>query len=106
MGDLISRASLRNAMKREKITLANGLQYIRAEAVMAKIDMSPGVDAVAVVRCRECAYRGSDLCPMCYEEYYCDEDDGGDWVTRDVTVDDGFCHKGAKLDGGAADGSD
>lgn len=59
------------------------------------------VDAVPIVRCKECKYRGYDDCPMCHDEYYYDEDDGGDWVTRDMTVDDGFCHKGAKMDGGA-----
>lgn len=65
------------------------------------IDDAPTVDAVEVVRCRDCMYRGFDYCPMCHDEYTYDEDDGGDYYTVDNTDDDGFCHMGAKLDGGA-----
>ena len=61
----------------------------------------PTIDAVPVVRCRECKHRGYDFCPMCHDEYTYDEDDGGDYFTVDNTTDDGFCHKGAKMDGGA-----
>lgn len=60
--------------------------------------IAPTIDAVEVVRCRECKHRGYDACPMCHDEYYYDEDDGGDWVTHDKTEDDGFCHMGAKMD--------
>ena len=63
----------------------------------------PTIDAVPVVRCVECIHRCTDCCPMCHEEYYYDEDDGGDWVTRDMTVDDGFCHMGEKMEGGSGD---
>jgi hypothetical protein len=57
------------------------------------------VDAVPIVRCKECKYRGDELrCPMCFDEW--DEDDPG-FLRIDNTVDDGFCHKGAKMDGGA-----
>ena len=59
-------------------------------------------DAVEVVRCRECIHRGDAYCPMCHEEYHFDEDDGTEYVTRDYTEDDGFCHCGAKMDGGAS----
>jgi hypothetical protein len=38
---------------------------------------------------------------MCHDEYYYDEDDGADFWTVDNTEDDGFCHCGAKMDGGA-----
>lgn len=62
----------------------------------------PTIDAVPVVRCRECWKRGNDLyCPMCHKEYFYDEDDGGDWELFDDTEDDGFCHRGKKKDGGA-----
>ena len=64
------------------------------------IEQAPVVDAVPVVRCKECKFRGFDSCPMCHDEYTYDEDDGGDYFTVDNTTDDGFCHKGAKLDGG------
>lgn len=66
------------------------------------IEQAPVVDAVEVVRCRECRKRGNDLyCPMCHKEYFYDEDDGGDWELFDDTEDDGFCHRGKKKDGGA-----
>ena len=67
---------------------------------------APTIDAVEVVRCRECIHRGYDACPMCHDEYYYDEDDGADFWTVDNTEDDGFCHMGAKMDGGVSDGSD
>ena len=70
------------------------------------IKNAPAVDAVEVVRCRECIHRGTDECTMIQEDYYYDDDDGSDYVMRDYTEDDGFCHKGAKMDGGASDGSD
>lgn len=80
----------------------NGVQVFNAaiDTARSKIRESKTIDAVEVVRCKDCKYRGYDDCPMCHDEYYYDEDDGGDWVTRDMTVDDGFCHKGAKMDGG------
>lgn len=65
------------------------------------IRSAPTIDAVEVVRCRECKHRGYDACPMCHDEYYYDEDDGADFWTVDNTDDNGFCHKGAKMDGGA-----
>lgn len=65
------------------------------------IEQAPVVDAVPVVRCKDCIYREAhDLCPMCVRVYQLD--DGG---YLDCTVDDGFCHMGAKMDGGAEDGN-
>jgi hypothetical protein len=77
-----------------------------AEAIADKrfvkaIMRAPTIDAVPVVRCRECIHRGTDNCPMIQEDYYYDEDDGSDYVMRDYTEDNGFCHKGARMDGGA-----
>ena len=66
------------------------------------IDDAPTIDAVEVVRCRECVFRGQhDLCPMNVRVYMLDEA-----AYLDCTEDDGFCHKGEKMDGGATDGSD
>lgn len=57
----------------------------------------PTIDAVPVVRCKECWKRGNEReCPMCHEEF-----DGCDYCTIDYTSDDGFCHMGKKMDGGA-----
>ena len=55
------------------------------------------IDAVPVVRCRECWRRGKpNYCPMCQLGVYgavppYDKD-------VDLTEDDGFCHLGAKMD--------
>lgn len=67
------------------------------------IEQAQAVDAVEVVRCRDCKHRGYDFCPMCHDEYTYDEDDGSDYFTVDNTTDDGFCHMGEKMDGGKKD---
>lgn len=54
--DLISRSKLRKSIQREEVVLVGDKTYIRLNAVMAKIDVAPGVDAVEVVRCRDCRY--------------------------------------------------
>ena len=65
------------------------------------IEQAPVVDAVPVVRCRDCKHRGTCDCPMLQEIEFYDEDDGWDYRDIDNAVDDGFCHNGAKMDGGA-----
>lgn len=60
---------------------------------------APCVDAVEVVRCKDCKHRGIvSECPMCYTEDSYDEDYGYDYWDVDKTVDDGFCHCGEKWD--------
>lgn len=59
------------------------------------------VDAVEVVRCKDCKYRGDYPCPMYYDEYTQWDDDGyieSEWIDHDKTVDNGFCHMGEKRD--------
>ena len=53
------------------------------------IDEQPTIDAVPVVRCRECRHRYTMNCSMYYECSQC----GGqlDWTT-----DDGFCDRGQR----------
>lgn len=63
------------------------------------IEKAPTIDAVEVVRCRECIHRDSSYCPMRHE-YYCDF---GDYAKKDYTEDDGYCDQGEKMDGGASD---
>lgn len=56
---------------------------------------TPTIDAVEVVRCKDCKHRGIVReCPMCYTEDSYDEDYGYDYWDVDKTVDDGFCHCG------------
>lgn len=65
--------------------------------VLARVKTMLDIDAVPVVRCRECVFRGQhDLCPMNVRVYMLDEA-----AYLDCTEDDGFCHKGEKMDGGA-----
>ena len=76
------------------------------DAVFAKEDCltevyaAPTVDAVPVVRCRECKHRSTEDCPMYfhssywhegYEEYVDDD--------TDHTEDDYFCPKGERKEG-------
>lgn len=62
------------------------------------IEQAPVVDAIEVVRCKDCIHRWDDVCPMRHDEEYFDEDLGSSYHTVDYTVDDGFCHKGEALE--------
>ena len=64
------------------------------------IDRQPTVDAVPVVRCRECKHRSTEDCPMYfhssywhegYEEYVDDD--------TDHTEDNYFCPEGERKEG-------
>ena len=60
-------------------------------AVLDSIDSQPTVDAVEVVRCKDCIRRyDTDECPMCYlsEGNYCD-----------YTNENGFCDRGERKEG-------
>lgn len=64
------------------------------ETALAVADVAPTIDAVEVVRCRECKYAR----PFVKEE----------WAACVMwcrgSLSDGFCHMGAKMDGGADNG--
>ena len=53
------------------------------------IDEAPTVDAVEVVRCKDCKHRGSNLCPMETVELY-------PWFG---TKNDAFCSYGERREG-------
>ena len=61
----------------------------------------PTVDAVEVVRCKDCKHRGEEIiCPMCFEEPIEWDDDGYseiDWILHDCTHNDGFCDRGERI---------
>ena len=67
------------------------------------IEEAPTVDAVEVVRCKDCKHRGDDVhCPMCFEEAIEWDDDGYtevDYVIHDHATDDGFCDRGERREG-------
>ena len=63
-------------------------------ALAVEIDQAPAIDAVEVVRCRECKHRKDTfVCPMCGESV---APEGEDWGVCDWAEDDGFCHKGER----------
>lgn len=97
MDDLISRKALLETpwVLPDRMTREQALECFRNI-----LGEAPTIDAVPVVRCRDCIHRGYDACPMCHDECGYDEDDGYDYWTVDNTTDDGFCHMGAKMDGG------
>ena len=104
MSDLISRSAVLKKMD-ELIDFAyrnedDDLHHTLV-TVCSYIDEIPTLDAVPVVRCKDCKWRFSSNCPMFHEELTYSEDDGYEWIDRDNTSDDGFCEQGARMDGEA-----
>lgn len=61
-----------------------------------RIDEQPTIDAVHVVRCRECVHNeDEDACP--FVRVNCRKN----WLEIIKPHPDGFCHMGKKMDGGA-----
>ena len=61
------------------------------ETCITVLKGAPNVDAVEVVRCKDCIRRyDTDECPMCYLS-------GGQYV--EYTSDDGYCDRGERKDG-------
>ena len=73
-----------------------GVGLILAETV----DNAPTIDAVPVVRCRECKHRYTENCPMYFHDFYWLEG-YGEYVDDDTdhTEDDYFCPKGERKEG-------
>ena len=68
-------------------------------ASASEVEQLPTVDAVEVVRWKDCKHRGEYECPMYYEEEIEWDDDGyteADWILHDRTTDDGFCDRGER----------
>lgn len=62
-----------------------------------QIQSIPALDAVPVVRCNDCKYRCTLVCPMFHRETCLDDLDGFDDYDVDRTDDDGFCHLGREM---------
>lgn len=97
--DLISRAEAIDVVRSLQVTLG-GKQIFHPEAkksVIGTLDDLPTIDAVEVIRCKDCKHRGfAGECPMCYTEDAYDEDYGYDYWDVDKTTDEGFCHCGER----------
>lgn len=57
--------------------------------ILTKLSKQPTIDAVPVVRCRECRHRYTMNCSMYYECVRCGRQ-------LDWTTDDGFCDRGQR----------
>ena len=77
-----------------KIPQLRGITYGRMKKA---VEETPTIDAVPVVRCKEC--RNSQKLKTCADQVYC-------MVWKSNPRTDGYCYLGAKMDGGATDGSD
>lgn len=78
-----------------------GLSPTWRENIKELLRMMPVVDAVPVVRCKECKHRATADCDRVTSEW---DDRLERWIFYDCTDDEGFCDYGAKMDGGAEDG--
>ena len=97
---LINREALLSFEKMDADLCATCGEHHTAEDVIMMIKTAPTVDAVPVVRCRECKHRSTEDCPMYfhssywhegYEEYVDDD--------TDHTEDDYFCQEGERKEG-------
>ena len=89
--DLISRSALKKTFEAAGFGDHSLIESVLAAGVYAEIDDAPTIDAVPVVRCRECKHHRDQLDDrfvICKR-----------W--KKIMEADGFCHKGAKMDGGA-----
>ena len=100
MDDLISRKALLETpwVLPDTMTRKQAL-----ECFVNILSEAPAVDAVPVVRCRECRHRqNTKECLMCFTEVV-DVEDGKLYQFRDLTKDDGFCDRGERRCDNAAD---
>lgn len=66
------------------------------DAVEDALQDTPTIDAVPVIRCKDCKHRGGYHCPMYHTETSLDDLDGFDDYNVDRTDNNGFCHRGEK----------
>lgn len=66
------------------------------DAVEDALQDAPTIDAVPVIRCKDCKHRGGYHCPMYHTETSLDDLDGFDDYNVDRTDNNGFCHRGEK----------
>lgn len=117
-GDLIRREDARvlpEELSKYKVTISpgrgNGKEFTTAVLqvlgkAQLKIDQAPAVDAVEVVRCKDCMhYICKDALTPGTNRMRCNHPDI-DWDIEcyDCWIDtpqDGFCYKGERRDGGA-----
>ena len=101
-GDLISRRAALQALKKAKELASEPPTrfdiYIHEtfDLCIRLIAAFCTVDAVPVIRCKDCKHRGGYNCPMYHTETSLDDLDGFDDYNVDKTDGDGFCHRGER----------
>ena len=97
---LINREALLSFEKMDADLCATCGEHHTAEDVIMMIKTAPTVDAVPVVRCRECKHRYTENCPMYFHDSYWHEG-YEEYVDDDAdhTEDDYFCPKGERKEG-------
>ena len=99
MADLIDRAALFANCYILEADYDDGIEPRRAYAIsIESVRNAPTVDAVEVVRCKDCKYDGTWQCHMEYDEYYPEAD-----IHHEMHGDDDFCSYGVKEDGDSND---
>ena len=101
MSNLIDRSAVINSIEDwmeddAEDEFDHGYDFAMRRA-MRIIRYIPTVDAVSVVRCRDCKHRGGYHCPMFYEELWSYDEDSSKWIEYDKTVDNGYCERGEKI---------
>lgn len=70
------------------------------DSIIQIIKYSPTIDPVHAAGgcyCRECVKQDTPDCPMCYEEYIDDEEDGLEFLLHNNATDEnGFCSYGRR----------
>lgn len=111
--DLISRSKLHKSIQREEPIIIDGLAYVRYGAMLAKISMAPGVDALEVRHAKNVTpthYSDEFVCGNCgfsceiTELRHDDEDGFGMGEATAHEYECRFCPDcGAKIAGGTND---
>ena len=97
--DMISRSALLPAIESyfEPINPDHPMT-LTIEQIREVLNLLPAVDAVEVVRCKDCKHNGTWKCHMEYDEYHPEAD-----IHHEMHGDDDFCSYGVKEDGDSND---
>lgn len=93
MNDLISRAELLKKAIRVSEFDEGGWERVLRAVPVEDIEAAEAVDAVQVVRCKDCIFRGTSSCTRVESEW---DDISEQWVHDDYTTDNGYCDEGQR----------
>ena len=93
---LINREALLSFEKMDADLCASCGEHHTAEDVIMMIKTAPTVDAVPVVRCRECKKKNKKKCPMTIVNF---GRDGKEILVQNHVNDDFYCAAGERKEG-------